>query len=274
MDTMETGETVTAESTGATVPARTATPVRVAYELDEGPGRYRIGLIALASDYATERDFINMRPSDDVAVFVSRVRNVNPCTVENLRTMAPKLAEAVSLIVPDGRLDALAYSCTSGTAVIGYDAVAASVHQVRPGIPVATPITAALAALARFDARKVAVLTPYVDEVSAPIVACLEAGGVEVVGLTSFQIADDNDMARLPPEAIFQAALEADRPDAEALFISCTAIRAVDVLERAEQALGKPVITANQVLFWQALRAAGYTRPVAGYGRLLGLPAG
>lgn len=246
-----------------------AHPVRVSYELDQGPGRYRIGLVALASDYVCERDFANMRPSDDVVVFVSRVLNTNPCTVENLRTMAPRLTDAASLIIPDGRLDSVAYSCTSGTAVIGYDAVAASIQAVRPGIPVATPITAGLAALAGFEAQKIAVLTPYVDEVNTHIVRYIEDSGPEVVALTSFLIADDNDMAGISPEVIFEAAMEADRPEADALFISCTAIRAVDVIERIEQALGKPVVSANQALYWQALRAAGYREPVPGYGRLL-----
>ena len=63
-------------------------PVRTPYSLDAGPGRYRIGLVVLASDYVTERDFINMRPSDEVTIHTSRVRNVNPVTVENLRKMA------------------------------------------------------------------------------------------------------------------------------------------------------------------------------------------
>ena len=246
-----------------------ANPVRATFELDKGPGRYRIGLIALASDYVSERDFMNMRPSDDVAVFVSRVLNTNPCTVENLRTMAPRLTDAVSLIIPDGRLDAVVYSCTSGTVVIGYDAVAASIHAARPGIPVATPITAGLAALAGFGARKIAVLTPYVDDVNGPIVRYIEENGPEVVALTSFLFADDNDMAGISPEVIYDAAIEADRAEADALFISCTAIRAVDAVERIEQALGKPVVSANQALFWQALRAAGYGEPVPGYGRLL-----
>ncbi len=251
---------------------REANPVQTVYELDEGPGRHRIGLIALASDYATERDFINMRPNDEVAVFVSRVLNVNPCTVENLLTMAPRITDSVSLILPDGRLDSVAYSCTSGSVVIGHEAVAASIHAIRPGIPVATPITAGLAAMERFGARKVAVLTPYIDEVNEHIVDYMENNGMEVLALTSFLFADDNDMARLPPEAIYAAALEADRPEADALFISCTAIRAVDVVERIEQTLGKPVVTSNQAVYWQALRAAGYDTPVPGYGRLLRLP--
>lgn len=243
--------------------------VRATFELDNGPGRYRIGLIALASDHVTERDFINMRPSDDVAVFVSRILNTNPCTVENLRAMAPRLTNAVSLIVPAGRLDAVAYSCTSGTVAIGYEAIASSIHAVRPEIPVATPITAGLAALKGFGARKIAVLTPYIDEVNESIVRYIEENGPEVVALTSFLFPDDNEMARIPPQAIYDAAIEADRPEADALFISCTAIRAVDVVERIEQALGKPVVSANQALYWQALRAAGYREPVAGYGRLL-----
>lgn len=256
----------------ASAMALRADPVRSGYDRDEGPGRHRIGLIALASDYASERDFMNMRPSDDVAIYVSRIRNVNPCTVENLRSMAPKLSDAVSLIIPEGRLDAVAYSCTSGTVVIGYEAIAASIHSVRPGIPVATPITAGLEGLGRFEARKIAVLTPYIDDVNGPIVRYIEDSGLDVVALTSFLVADDNVMACIPPQAIYEAAIEADRPEADALFISCTALRAVDVVERIEQALGKPVITANQALYWQALRATGYHDPVEGYGRLLRLP--
>jgi maleate isomerase len=252
--------------------AMPAQRVRTDFALDEGPGRHRIGLVTLASDHVTERDFTNMRPSDDVVVYVSRIRNVNPCTVENLRKMAPKLTDSVSLMIPDGRLDSVAYSCTSGTVVIGYEAIAAGVRAARPDIPVATPITAGLDGLARFGARRIAVLTPYIDEVNTSIVGYIEAGGVDVVALTSFLFEDDNEMACIPPQAIYEAALEADRPEADALFISCTAIRAVDVVERIEQSLGKPVVTANQALYWKALRAAGCGARVEGYGSLMRLP--
>ena len=249
--------------------APASTPVSVAYSLDEGPGRYRIGLIVLASDHATERDFANMRPSDEVVVYASRVRNANPVTVANLRTMAPRLQEAADLILPDGRIDAIAYSCTSATVVIGYDGVAEAIRRARPGVPVITPITAARAGLEALGARRIAVLTPYQDEVNGPMRRWLEDHGQEVVAFTAFGLADDNDMARLPPETIYQAALEADREDAEALFISCTAIRAAEVAARLEQALGKPVVTSIQAMYWQSLRAAGYDGAVAGYGRLL-----
>ena len=246
-------------------------PVRAGYVLDAGPGSYRIGLIALATDHATERDFMNMRPCDEVVIYTSRVRNLNPCTVENLQTMAPLLTEAASLILPGTRLDVVAYSCTSASVVIGHDAVAERIHAARPGIPCVTPLSAAYAGFERMGVARIAVLTPYVDEVNAMIARHIEGHGMELAGFTSFHMADDREMANLPPEAIYQAALEADRADAEALFISCTAIRACDVVERLERTLGKPVVTSIQAMFWQSLRYAGYSKPVDGYGRLLRL---
>ena len=252
-------------------PHCTSVPVRADYALDAGPGVHRIGLVVLATDHATERDFMNMRPGDDVAVYTSRVRNLNPCTVENLQTMAPLLTEAASLVLPGSRLDVMAYSCTSASVVIGHDAVAERIHAARPGIPCVTPLSAAYAGFERMGVTRIAVLTPYIDEVNAMIARHIEGHGMEIAGFTSFQIADDVQMAGLPPEAIYQAALEADRSDAQAMFISCTAIRACDVVERLERTLGKPVVTSIQAMFWQSLRHAGYSRPIEGYGRLLRL---
>jgi len=254
--------------TSRQVPLETVS-TRVEYQLDQGPGHYRIGLIALATDHATERDFRNMSPGDEVAVFVSRVLNLNPCTVENLRTIAPRLTEAASLILPGTRLDAIAYSCTSGTVVVGYEEIAAYIRAARPGIPCTTPITAAIAGFEKLGVRRIAVLTPYIDEVNQPICAFLENHGVSVMSLRSFNMEDDTEMARLPPTAIRAAALEADHPDAEAVFISCTAIRAAEVVQSIEDALGKPVVSSVQALYWEALRFAGCETPIAGFGQLM-----
>jgi maleate isomerase len=250
-------------------PEMVSEPVNVRFDLDDGPGRYRIGLLVLATDHATERDFMNMRPSDDIAVFVSRLLNVNPCTAENLMTMAPRLSDAASLILPGNRLDVIAYSCTSGTVVIGYDAIRASIQAVRPDVPCVTPITAALAGCEALAVHRIALLTPYIDELNQPMRRYLEDRGISVAAMTSFGMADDNDMARLPPEAIYRAAVEADRAEAEAVFISCTAIRAAEAVEALEQQLGKPVLTSIQAMFWQSLRLAGCGEPVPGYGRLM-----
>ncbi len=247
------------------------TSVRSEITLDNGPGRRRIGLIVLSNDYTVERDFMNMRPSDEVAVFASRIANTADCTVSALQAMAPRITAAAQLLVPDGRLDAIAYACTSGTVVIGYETVRDRIHAARPAVPCVTPMTASLAALDRFGARKLAVLTPYIDDVNEMIADHLTQKGNEIASFSSFRIEDNEEMAALTGAAIFRAALKADRSDADALFISCTAIRAVDVVEQIEQELGKPVVTANQAMFWQALRATGCNAQVQGYGKLLRL---
>ena len=238
---------------------------------DQGPGKFRIGLVTLSNDYVTERDFMNMRPCDDVAIYTSRLLNTPQCTVETLQEMAPRITEATSLLVPEGRLDVVAYACTSGTAVMGFERIQSLIQTARPGVACVTPLTSSLQAMGSFGIERIAVLTPYIDEVNNSIAGYLEAKGKSISAFTSFKLAENEDMARLTAESIYQAALEADRADAAGLFISCTAIRAVDVIEKIEQKLGKPVITAVQAMFWQSLRMAGYGEKVSGYGRLLRL---
>ena len=212
---------------------------------------------------------MNMRPNDDVAIYTSRILNTPDCTVESLQSMAPHITEAASLLVPEGRLDVVAYGCTSGTAVLGYDKVCSLIHQARPGIPCSTPLTASISALDQFGANHIAVLTPYVDDVNAEIARYLIENNKTISAFSSFKIADNEEMAKLSPTSIYQAALDADRADADALFISCTAIRAVEVVDRIEQKLGKPVVTAVQAIFWQSLRFSGFAEPVSGYGQLM-----
>ncbi len=247
----------------------TTQPLSFQYQPDDGPARYRIGLIALDSDVATERDFHNMLP-DDVMYYTTRIQHFNPVNIPNLRRMVGGLKAATERLIPGQRLDSIAYSCTSGTVAIGYDNVAERIRSGgRPDIPVVTPITSALAAFRALGVKSVSLLTPYVDSVNQAMRAYIEEGGVTVRNIGSFCLDSDIDMAEVPPDAIFQAALETCREDVDALFISCTALRAVDTIERAERALGKPVMSAIQTLFWQSLRETGYTRPVEGFGRLL-----
>lgn len=247
----------------------TTVKATIPYALTDGAPRHRIGLIALETDEATERDFQRMMPADDVAYFTARVRNANPVTIENLRKIGPRLAESAAQILPGARLDSIAYSCTSGTVALGYDEVASQIAKGRPGVPVTTPITAGIAGLKKIGAKRITLFTPYIDSVNQAMRGFLEDHGIEVLNIGSFCIEGDLEMARLPPEAIRAGAIEANHADADAVFISCTAIRAVEILDDAEAALGKPVLSAIQCLFWDALRLAGYDKPIAGYGSLL-----
>ena len=241
------------------------------YQLDEGPGGYRIGLLALSSDLVVERDLMDMRPGNDVLIFTNRVDFHRDCDVESLAAMALDLTEAARAIIPGSRLDALIYACTSGTAVIGVERVEAALHAARPEALCVTPITAAQAAFDALGAGRIAVLTPYIEEVAARVARALAERGLPPVATTSFNIAKPGDISAVTPASIHAAALAADCPEAQAMFISCTDFRSLEAVPQIERDLGKPGVTSNQAMFWMALRSAGYKAPITGYGRLLEL---
>jgi maleate isomerase len=265
----------------------TSTPpiTHVDAAVGDAPGqRARIGLILLATDFATEGELARFLPDGrgadaDVAWFTTRVPNTNPVTAANLRAMGPELARTAANILPGARLDAIAYSCTSGTVVMGAEATRAQINAGRPWVPVTTPAIAALAAFDALGVRRLSVLTPYSPEVNAAIADFLIADGCDIRTFASFHLDTDEAMSGVPERAIAEAAAGADTPDSDAVFISCTALRAVGCVAELEARLGKPVVTSNQAMFWHALRLAGVADAVPGRGTLLqlglnGTPAG
>lgn len=229
----------------------------------------RIGLILLATDLTTERDVARLIGPDEAAIHATRVHYVNPTTPENLRGMAPRLTEAAALLAPGEPLSAIGYGCTSASVVIGEAEVARVIGAGRPGVPVVTPVGAAKAALRHLGAERIAVLTPYLPETTAPVAEDFAGAGFAVLGAHCLGLDDDRDMAKISGDAILDAARVADHPEAEALFVSCTALPALAEVARLEAALGKPVVTSNQAVIWALRRHAGLAGPVAGFGRLL-----
>ena len=237
--------------------------------LDTRPSRWRVGLIALATDHVSEQDFAAMRPGDDLAVHVSRVAFANPTTKETLLAMAPLLTEAAALILPGESLDAIAYACTAASALIGDRVIGQAIHAAKPEVPVITPTSAAIAALSTLGAGKVSVLAPYTQSVTDHLVSYFESGGLRVLNAGCLGLTDDREFARVSPGSIIEAALSVRHPDAEALFISCTALRAAVVASAIEERLEIPVVTSNQAMVWNTLRLAGCARAVPGHGQLL-----
>jgi len=234
----------------------------------------RIGLLALATDLTIERDFARIIPPDRAGVYATRVAYENPTTLENLRRMVPRLTAATELILPGETLDVVCYGCTAASVVIGDDEIAAAVHVAKPGVPVVTPTGAARMAFAALGVTRIAVLTPYLIETSRPMAAYFTRHGFEVTRLECFGLEDDRAMGRVCREIIVDAACRVDRPEAEAVFVSCTALPAVTAIAEIEARTGKPVVTSNQASAWQMMRHAGLDDRPQGFGRLfdLGLP--
>lgn len=228
----------------------------------------RLGMIALATDLTSERDGRRLIPPERAALHVSRVAYANPTTPENLRRMAPRLTEAADLLLPGVTLAGLYYSCTAASVAIGEAAVAEAIARARPGVPVVTPTSAALQAFAALGVGRIALVTPYLVETTEPMADYFRKAGLEIVTAHCLGMDDDRQMARVSADTIEAAALAADSPRAEALFLSCTALPAVGALARIEARLGKPVISSNQAGFWRLLHHAGVPAAADAPGRL------
>lgn len=237
--------------------------------LDERQVEKRIGLILLATDHTTERDFARACPHDRVGIYCNRILNENPTTPENLRKMQPRLTEGAALILPDEDVDVIYYGCTSASAVLGNDTVVSTIQAAKSGTPVITPTSAADTALQTLGAKRISILTPYIEETSAAIAEYFAGRGYDVANLECFGIADDREMARISLDTIVEAGCKAQSADADALFISCTALPSAQVVKRIEAETGKPVVTSNQAGVWLALRTIGFNDGYDDYGRLL-----
>lgn len=244
--------------------------MHMAHRLEPGIAhRARIGLIVLASDHTIEHEWRRMLDIEGIAVYHSRIANSPTITPETLREMEVGLTAAADVILPGVPLDVVAYGCTSGAMVIGEQRVAERIRAARPNVAVTTPITAALAAMRALGARRIALLTPYIDRINRMMRDYIEARSIEVPAMGSFNNENDNEVACIAPQSLRDAAVElACEPAVDAVFVACTSLRLAAVVEEIEALSGKPALSSNHAMAWHALRLAGYREPVPGFGRL------
>ena len=230
--------------------------------------RAKIGFIVLAMEQTIEEDVFHLAPPG-VGIHISRVRMANAVTAETLEAVGRELAGAAALILPDEKLDVACYACTSGSMVLGEAKVVEEINKGAPGARATSLITSVLNALHAFRVRRIVVGTPYIDELNQMEKEYMEAKGFEILDIQGLGITHDADMVKVAPDYIVEFAREIDRPDAEAVFLSCGALRSLDVVEEIEQRVGKPVVVSNQAMIWETLRLAGIEDRIEGYGRLL-----
>ncbi len=237
-------------------------------QLDFRPVAKRIGLVALATDHTTETDFARMLHGQDVGVYVNRIGFENPTTHESLLRTGARLNDAAADILPDEPLDVLVYGCTAASVVLGNDKVAEHMSCAKPNTPCVTPSSAAFDAFDALGAKRVSVLTPYTQDVTDSLTSYFSQHGPRVINACCFGLSDDREMARISLESIVEGGVAACDPDADALFISCTAVRAAVCIEQLEARLGKPVVTSNQAMVWRCMRHLGMTSRVPNGGSL------
>lgn len=228
------------------------------YRLTGSIGRTTLGLIVLQVDETVEHDFRRLFPAPEVALHVSRVASGADLTPETIAGMEAHLTQAAALLPPAARFDALGYACTSAATLIGAERVAGLLRGGAQAGAVTDPLSAALAAMAALSVRRIALVSPYIAEVGGPVRDAFEAAGVAVPQMLSFGERVEARVARIDPASTRAAALEIGRrPGVEAVFLSCTNLRTLDIIAGLEAELGLPVVSSNLALAWHMARLSG-----------------
>ncbi len=230
--------------------------------------RGTLGLIVLQPDETIEHDFRRLIPTDDVTLYVSRIPSATEVTGDTLAQMRHDLPSAAALMPRGLNFDVVGYGCTSGTSVIGTDAIADLVQQGVPTKAVTEPVSALIAACDALKISRIGFLSPYIAEVSAALRATLAENGVTSPVFGSFDEAVEAKVARIDGESVIAAAKAlAAKGGIDALFLSCTNLRTLDVIKPIEAATGLPVLSSNLVLAWHMARLSGL-RLVGNWGAL------
>ena len=228
----------------------------------------RIGLITLGSDFRIEKDFNNVIYGRDIDLYVNRIHCYNPLTNETLAKMSDDITEVTKDILPDQKIDCVAYGCTSGTIAAGYDVIEKNVKLAKPEAKVTTPITSAIKALKAFNINKVSVFTPYTKSINDSVINYFNKENIAVNGLTYFDIESDLDIGKVDEEYLFEVLSKINLEESEALFVSCTALPVLSIIDKLEKKMNKVILSSNQTLIWESLNAIGYKNSIEGFGKL------
>ena len=232
--------------------------------------RARIGVIVPPSNTVNEAEFNRLKP-DGVTFHFTR----SPIHGDPAADGFVGLMNDVEIACGDMvrcNVDLIAYGCTAGSMAAPADLLIGKMEEVGKVGSLSTA-GSILKVLGVLGVSRVAMATPYTNETNEHEAHFLAENGIEVVAHAGLGLNTTlervQQMSRVPPAQVFEHARSVDRPEAQAIQICCTDFNSLDVIERLEQALGKPVVSSNICTFWNSLRTAGIEDRIEGYGTLL-----
>ena len=226
-----------------------------------------VGLIIPSVNTTIEPEFAWVAPPG-LSFHAARVM-LRETTPEGLRAMNAEV-DAAAHRIASATPDVVAYACTSGSFLEGIDGLRRQIDAIATVVhcPVVATSAALLESLEHRSIRRLALATPYLDAINRLEREFLERNGHAVISVEGLGLSG-KAIREVKPETVFDLACRADRPEAQAVFISCTDLRALEVVAALEQRLRKPVLTSNQVTLWAILRALRLAPAVPGFGTLL-----
>ena len=216
-----------------------------------------LGLIVLRADETLEPELHKTFASDPVALYVSRIPSAATVTPDTLRAMEADIVASADLLPKSLDYAVVGYGCTSASAIIGSEAVAKRVKSACNAKEVTNPLRAAVTYAQHHGLTRLALLSPYVDEVNVPLRAAFAEAGLSTDVFGTFGEAEEAKVARIDEASILEAAVRLGRSaEAEGVFLSCTNLKTLAVLPKIQQQLGKPVFSSNSALAWHMKNCA------------------
>lgn len=234
--------------------------------------RAKIGFI-YADCGKRDQDWFRMAPPG-VSVHFTRVSYSGQVNLVDTGEMSDtdRLVEAARLLKPL-EPDCISWLDTSGSFMFGPEGDRAQVEalQAATGTSASTTSSALLAAFSTLGVTRIAVATPYLNELNEQLSAFFEANQVAVDRMCALELRWECDISSTTDATVYELACKACSPKAEAVLIPCTDFASIDLIEPLERDLGLPVVMANQASMWHTLRLSGVQDSVPGFGHLMSL---
>ena len=228
----------------------------------------RIGLLAPSSNTTVEPEFYRALP-EGVTLHTARLP-ITTVTPESIGKMADSLDEQ-SKLVAAADVDVIILGATAPSFLkgLGYDREVSERITRVTGKPATTTSTALLEAMKLLNISRIALGSAYSPQVNDICASFLEANGVKVVSKDGLNVIDNLQIGRLDVQTAYDLGKKVDHPDAQAVVLACTNWKSMAIVEKLEQAIGKPVLSTTQVSIWGALKKIGFKGSIPGYGKLL-----
>ena len=228
----------------------------------------RIGLLAPSSNTTVETEFFRVLP-DGVTLHTARLP-ITTVTPESIGKMADSL-DVESKMLASADVDVIILGATAPSFLkgLGYDREVSKRIEEVTGKPATTTSTALLEAFKALGITRIALGSAYSPTVNDICARFIEANGIKVVAKDGLNVIDNLEIGRLDVQTAYDLGTQVNCPEAQAVVLACTNWKSMAIIERLEQAIGKPVLSTTQVSIWGALKKIGYTGSIAGYGRLL-----
>jgi maleate isomerase len=227
-----------------------------------------VGLIVPSSNTVAEVDFYRGVPAQ-VTVHTARMHLVETTAAGEHAMLDVYLPQAIRDLA-SARPHVVAFACTSAGALIGYDGEERLIQEIAAACecPVVSTNDAVGRCIERYTPRRIAILTPYIEELNVKIRAGIERRGIEVVKLAGMELTENFSIAEVTPSAIVAfAAEQLAGLDFDLLFVSCTNFRAMAARPQLQTHFGVPVVTSNQACLQMTLETLA-TREMAGSDRV------